>query len=220
MNSKYFMSFFSLVGIVIISGAVIAQHSGKAAKRLNDPSEKDKKIMAYELRLSIRSIWEDNTIHCRNLITSIVNALPGSDEANKKLQENQNKLAKILTTYYGNDNATELSKLLSNHFKYSMEIVHSVKTGNNKQRTHLEKIYDENCTKLSDLLSLCNPSISKNSVCSNLGKQMKLLAESATYRKTKNFEAEQKTFEHLHETYISFSDLLSESIVQQFQDLH
>ncbi len=209
-TSKYSMSFFAMAGIIIISGVVIAQHSGNSNKTPEKNLQTDKKIQTYELRLKLRGIWEDNAIQSRNLITSLVNALPGTEEANKKLTSNQKRLTLLLKQYLSNLDETQVNQLLNNHFVYSLAIVNSFKKENKKTILQLQNKHKNNSFELTQLLASIHPSVNKNLIFENLNTQMELLSASARHRYNKEYELEQKSFERLHETYLIFSDQLSD----------
>lgn len=71
------MSFFAMAGIVIICAAMIVQRTENKKNIIQNNAE------PYELKMSMRVLWEANTLHCRNLIISIINSLPEKPEAEK-----------------------------------------------------------------------------------------------------------------------------------------
>jgi hypothetical protein len=213
MNSKYFLSFFALAGIIIVSGVVIAQHAGLTA--FKNPTATERKLQAYELRMSLRSIWEDNAIQTRFLITSKISVLPGSEESNKLLQNNLSSLTKILSPYIGKEKSTSLTSLLHNHFAFGIDLIETVSTGNQQLMFAFKKKYESNNNKIAKLLATLNSSVQEIEIKNILEQQLELTGVTAQYRKDNQYGAEVLSFEKLHKSYIQFSDLISESIVKK-----
>src|SRR6476660_4565545 len=70
---------------------------------------------ASELRTNMRKLWEDHITWTRNVICCLVDNLPGSDQAVKRLLKNQDDIGNAIKPYYGNDAGTKLTALLHDH---------------------------------------------------------------------------------------------------------
>src|SRR5262245_33591506 len=58
---------------------------------------------AQKLNDGMRKLWEDHITWTRNVICCLVDGLPGSDQALKRLLENQDDIGNAIKPYYGDE---------------------------------------------------------------------------------------------------------------------
>src|SRR5215510_7654645 len=88
-------------------------------------------------------LWEDHITWTRNVICCLVDNLPGSDQAVKRLLENQDDIGNAIKPYYGGDAGKKLTDLLHEHIITAAEVVKAAKANNAKALdTANKKWYD------------------------------------------------------------------------------
>src|SRR5205814_384537 len=78
---------------------------------------------SVELKTAMRKLWEDHITWTRNVILCIVDSLPGTDQAVKRLLQNQVDIGNAIKPYYGADAGKKLTDLLTPHITIAAEVV-------------------------------------------------------------------------------------------------
>src|SRR6267143_2144184 len=76
---------------------------------------------ATVLRTNMRKLWEDHIIWTRNVILCLVDELPGTPQAVKRLLQNQVDIGNAIKPYYGEDAGKKLTELLYAHINIAAE---------------------------------------------------------------------------------------------------
>lgn len=209
---SYFMSFFSIVGIAVISAAMIVQREPTAKeKETKDNTIAIKK--AYELKLNLRAQWGASTMQYRHLIISIINSLPETKESEKKILDNQKTICGLLQSCYDKKLSVQAESLFHTNTKLTFEAIEAVKASGKKKIESLKKAYEDNCESLCAILCSTSGETEKAKVKSSLARQLDLITSCAQLRKNKQFEKELNTFDQLHAEYLRFSDLVCEEMM-------
>src|ERR1017187_8854626 len=69
-------------------------------------------VSATTLKTNMRKLWEDHVIWTRNVILCLVDELPGTDQAVKRLLQNQVDIGNVIKPYYGEEAGKQLTVLL------------------------------------------------------------------------------------------------------------
>src|SRR5256885_10710688 len=62
-----------------------------------------------KLRTAMRELWEDHVTWTRNVIFNIMDDLPGTDEAVKRLLKNQDDIGNAVKPYYGGEEGKKIA---------------------------------------------------------------------------------------------------------------
>ena len=114
----------------IISGASNPRSSGNSNIKINMMDDQ-KSSAKYELKIAVRKLWEDHVMWTRNVIFCLADELPGTDQAVKRLLQNQDDIGNAIKPFYGEEAGKKLTELLYAHIKISADVVKSAKAGNN-----------------------------------------------------------------------------------------
>jgi hypothetical protein len=173
---------------------------------------------AVELRTAMRKLWEDHVIWTRNVICCLVDGLPGKDEALKRLLQNQDDIGNAIKSYYGNDAGNKLTALLHDHITISADVVLSAKAGDNTKLDEANKRWTANADDISTFLSQANPNWNLEDMKSMMHDHLKLTTDEAVARIKKDYVADIRAYDKVHDEILQMSDMLADGIVRQFPD--
>ncbi len=78
----------------------------------------------------MRKLWEDHVIWTRNVILCLVDDLPGTEQAVKRLMQNPVEIGNTIKPYYGKAAGDMLTRLLCEHILISKDAVNYAKDSN------------------------------------------------------------------------------------------
>lgn len=182
----------------------------------NDPGTANAK--AFELKTNMRKLWEDHISWTRNVIFCLVDGLPGSDQALKRLMENQDNIGDAIKPYYGNDAGKKLTALLHDHIAISADVVNAAKANNNSKLDEANKRWTANANEISTFLCQANPNWKLDEMKTMMHDHLKLTTDEAMARIKKDYVADVKAYDKVQEEILKMSDMLSDGIIKQFPD--
>ncbi|HYV54229.1 MAG TPA: hypothetical protein VE933_06585 [Chitinophagaceae bacterium] len=190
--------------------------TGKTVSASSDAMESPK---ARDLRVAMRKLWEDHITWTRNVIFCLADNLPGADQAVKRLLENQDDIGNAIKPYYGDDAGKQLTALLRDHITTAADVVKAAKANNKIALDSANKKWFDNADQISDFLSKANPDSWKlDDVKMMMHDHLKLTTDEAVARIKKDYDADVKAYDKVHDEILEMSDALSKGIVKQFPD--
>ncbi|HEV8286323.1 MAG TPA: hypothetical protein VGQ09_18575 [Chitinophagaceae bacterium] len=109
-----------------------------------------------ELRSNMRKLWEDHITWTRNVICCLVDNLPGTDQAIKRLFQNQDDIGNAIKPIYGEEAGNKLAGLLHDHITIAAEVVKAAKVSDNKALNAANAKWFANADEISAFLSKAN----------------------------------------------------------------
>lgn len=206
--SKLFYA-ITLIGVVLISSASFGQMKMKTEK----PAMRGD---ASELRTNMRKLWEDHVTWTRNVILCLVDGLPGTDQAVKRLLQNQVDIGNAIKPYYGEEAGEKLTGLLTPHITISAEVVNAAKAGNTAALDEANKKWSANADEISEFLSKANPNWPLSEMKKMMDDHLRLTTDEAVQRIKKNYDADVIAYDKVHAEILKMSDMLAAGIVKQF----
>jgi len=173
---------------------------------------------AEKLRDDMRKLWEDHVAYTRNVIFCLVDNLPGTDQAVKRLLANQDDIGNAMKQFYGDTAAKKLTVLLHEHITGAAEVVKAAKMNDAKSLDVLNKSWMENADQISVFLSGANPNWKEGEMKMMMHDHLKLTTDEAVARIKKDYEADIKAYDNVHDEILKMADMLSEGIIKQFPD--
>lgn len=170
------------------------------------------------LKTNMRKLWEDHVLWTRNVIICLVDNTPGTDEAVKRLLENQVDIGNAIKPYYGEAAGSELTKLLKTHIVLAAEVVKAAKAGDNAKLGEENRKWYANAEDISKFLSKANPHWPLADMKKMMSEHLKLTTEEALNRIKINYAADVVTYDKVHDEILQMSDMLAAGIVKQFPD--
>jgi len=195
---------------IVFSGDSFAQN---ATMKMNASSD-----AATELRTKMRKLWEDHITWTRNVICCLVDDLPGSDQAVKRLLKNQDDIGDAIKPVYGQDAGNKLSALLHDHITISADVVKAAKASDNVALDAANKKWFSNADAISAFLSKTNANWKLEDMKKMMHDHLKLTTDEAVARIKKDYDADVMAYDKVHKEILEMSDMLSDGIVKQFPE--
>jgi hypothetical protein len=191
-------------GDTVVNGKPVMDESKCAAKN--------------ELRTNMRKLWEDHVTWTRNVILNIMDDLPGTDQAVKRLLKNQDDIGDAIKPYYGDDAGNKLAALLHTHITQAADLLKAAKRNDKDAFDRIDKDWHDNADQIADFLSSANPNWKKDDLKKMMDEHLKLTTDEAVARQKKNYDDDVEAYDKVHKEILEMSDMLYMGIVQQFPD--
>src|SRR4029078_4244127 len=173
---------------------------------------------ANELRTNMRKLWEDHITWTRNVICCLVDNLPGTDQAVKRLLKNQDDIGNAIKPVYGADAGNKLTALLHDHITISADVVKAAKALDNAALAAANKKWFANADEISAFLSKANPNWKLDDMKKMMHDHLQLTTEEATARLKKDYDGDVRAYDKVHEEILKMADMLTEGILEQFPE--
>jgi len=173
---------------------------------------------ANELRTNMRKLWEDHITWTRNVICCLVDNLPGTDQAVKRLLKNQDDIGNAIKPVYGAEAGNKLTALLHDHITISADVVNAAKASNNSALDAANKKWFANADDISAFLSKANPNWKLDDMKKMMHEHLKLTTDEAVARIKKDYDADIAAYDKVHNEILEMADMLSDGIIKQFPE--
>ncbi len=173
---------------------------------------------ADELRMGMRTLWEEHITYTRNYIISALADLPDQDAVAQRLLRNQDDIGNAIKPFYGDQAGQKLTALLRDHITIATEVVKAAKAGNNEQLGVAQKKWSANGKDIAAFLSGANPNWPKQTLENMLQKHLDLTTGEVVGRLKKDWAADIKSYDEGHAHMLMFADALTDGITKQFPD--
>jgi hypothetical protein len=210
-KAKKIFSAIALSAVVLISNPSLAQMKMKDIKTVSATST----IM---LKTDMRKLWEDHITWTRNVIFCLVDELPGSDQAVKRLLQNQDNIGDAIKPFYGEEAGKKLTELLYGHINITAEVVKSAKAENTMALDEANKKWTANSIEISEFLCKANPNWKLDDMKMMMADHLTLTTDEAMQRIKKNYDADVVAYDKVHDEILKMADMLSDGIIKQFPE--
>ena len=169
-----------------------------------------------QLRMAMHKLWEDHIVWTRNVILNIMDDLPGTDQAVSRLLKNQDDIGNAVKPFYGEAGGKELTRLLREHITTAADLLKAAKTGNNSAFDAANKKWSANADEISGFLSKANPNWKLNDMKKMMHDHLTLTTDEAVARLKKDYAADVKAYDKVHDEILMMADMLTDGIIKQF----
>ena len=169
-----------------------------------------------QLRMAMHKLWEDHIVWTRNVILNIMDDLPGTEQAVNRLLSNQDDIGNAVKPFYGEAGGKELTRLLREHITTAADLLKAAKTGNNSAFDAANKKWSANADEISDFLSKANPNWKLNDMKKMMHDHLTLTTDEAVARLKKDYAADVKAYDKVHDEILMMADMLTDGIIKQF----
>lgn len=173
---------------------------------------------AAQLRVNMHKLWEDHVTWTRNVILNIIDGLPGTDQAVARLLKNQDDIGNAIKPVYGEAAGAELTRLLREHITTAADLLKAAKAGDNTAFQDANKKWVANADEISAFLSKANPNWKLEDMKKMMHDHLDLTTQEATARLKKDYDADVKAYDKVHDEILMMADMLAEGIVKQFPE--
>ena len=202
--------------ITLLIAALISSPSFSQMKMENKKTTSA--TSAATLKTNMRQLWEEHVTWTRNVILCIVDELPGTDQAVKRLLQNQVDIGNAIKPYYGEEAGKKLTALLTPHITISAEVVKAAKAGNTAALDEANKRWYANADEISEFLNKANPNWKLTEMKMMMNDHLKLTTDEAVQRIKKDYDADVIAYDKVHLEILQMSDMLADGIVKQFPE--
>ena len=179
----------------------------------------DMKSGSCELRTSMRQLWEDHVTWTRNVILCIMDGVPGTEQALNRLLKNQDDIGNAIKPIYGEEAGNQLTALLRVHITTAGDLLKAAKSGNDPSLKEADKKWTENADEISAFLNKANPANwGLDNIKMMMHEHLKLTTEEAVARKNKDYDADVKAYDKVHDEILQMADMLTDGILKQFPE--
>ena len=179
-----------------------------------DMSNKTSK--SEQLRMGMHKLWEDHIVWTRNVILNIMDDLPGTDQAVNRLLQNQDDIGNAVKPFYGEAGGKELTRLLREHITVAADLLTAAKASNNSAFEAANKKWFVNADEISGFLNKANPNWKLEDVKKMMHDHLNLTTEEAVARLKKDYTADVKAYDKVHDEILMMADMLTDGIIKQF----
>ena len=169
-----------------------------------------------QLRNAMHKLWEDHIVWTRNVILNIIDDLPGTEQAVNRLLQNQDDIGNAIKPFYGEAGGKELSRLLREHITIAADLLKAAKASNNSAFDEANKKWFVNADEISNFLSKANPNWKLNDMKKMMNDHLTLTTDEAVARLKKDFAADVKAYDKVHDEILMMADMLTDGIIRQF----
>ncbi len=208
------MTFFSAITVmiaVLISSPSFGQMKMESKKTVST-------VSAATLKTNMRKLWEDHVTWTRNVILCLVDELPGTDQAIKRLLQNQVDIGNAIKPFYGEAAGNKLTKLLKEHIVIAADVVNAAEAGNTVALNKANKKWYANADEISEFLCKANPKWALKDMKMMMNDHLKLTTNEAVQRIKKNYDADVIAYDKVHNEILEMSDMLANGIIKQFPE--
>ena len=171
-----------------------------------------------QLRMAMHKLWEDHIVWTRNVILNIMDDLPGTEQAVNRLLSNQDDIGNAVKPFYGEAGGKELTRLLREHITIAADLLKAAKTSNNSAFDAANKKWFANADDISNFLSKANPNWKLNDMEKMMNDHLTLTTDEAVARLKKDYAADVKAYDKVHEEILMMADMLTDGIINQFPE--
>jgi hypothetical protein len=207
-------TFFSVITVmiaVLISSPSFGQMKMESKKTVST-------VSAASLKTNMRKLWEDHVTWTRNVILCLVDELPGTDQAIKRLLQNQVDIGNAIKPFYGEAAGNKLTKLLKEHIIIAADVVNAAEAGNTVALNKANKKWYANADEISEFLCKANPKWALKDMKMMMNDHLKLTTNEAVQRIKKNYDADVIAYDKVHNEILEMSDMIANGIIKQFPE--
>ncbi len=172
---------------------------------------------AKELRLTMRSLWEDHIFWARNVVlTTKLGDSAAAKVGEEQVVENAKAIANAIVPYYGKEAGDKLLTLLAGHWGAVKEYMTADFAGNKEGKSAAMEKMTKNANDIATFLSSANPNWPKDTLVSALAAHGGFHMAQIDQISAKDFSAEAKTWEGMKTQVYGIADTLTDGIIKQF----
>jgi len=173
---------------------------------------------AVDLRLAMRTLWEDHLLYTRNYIISALAKLPDAQAVAGRLLRNQDDIGNAVKPFYGDEGGKKLTSLLRDHILVATEVVKAALDGKTDELTKAQAKWTANADELAAFLSGANPHWDKAKLEDMLHKHLEYTTQEVVSRLKADWPGDIAAYDKGHAHMLMFADMLTAGIVAQFPE--
>lgn len=206
-----------LLIVFLIFITAVFSSPGFISSKTHNSSEPVK--LKSQFREEMRKLWEDHIVWTRNLIFNVIDGAGGDEQAVARLRRNADEIGNAFKPYYGEVAAKKLSDLIDKHNTNTDELLRAAKSNDAHSLEEANEELHENADDIANYLSGTNPNWAKNDLTSMLYSHIGFTIDEAMSRLKKDYFADVKAYDNVHDSILLMSDILARGIIKQFPEM-
>jgi hypothetical protein len=204
--------FSAVVTLAVAGGHDASAHDEAARASAVTPGE-------LSLRQDMRKLWEDHVTWTRLAVISLTTGSPDTKATVARLLRNQSDLGNAIVPFYGKAAGTKLTTLLREHILIAADLIGAAKRGDQKAVASQQARWQANADEIATFLSSANPRSWKRAEMRTMMRaHLRLTTNEVVARLTRNWAADVRAADLIHDQILRMADMLSDGLVAQFPD--
>jgi len=210
-------AFSAIVALALSGGHAMTagaatRHDAHAMAMLTAPNAR-----AVDLRLGMRSLWEDHVYWTRMAVISLTGDLPDTKATVARLLRNQSDIGSAIKPYYGAAASKKLTSLLRQHILIAADLIAAAKSGDKSAVAHQQARWQANADDIAAFLNSANPRFWKlGALKGMLYEHLGLTTEEVVARLQHRWAADVRISDRINRQALEMADMLSTGIVDEF----
>ena len=155
----------------------------------------------------------------RMLLISIAENLKDLEATQTRLLRNPKDIADVFRQYYGNNIASEIQRLLTEHLVIGKDLIVALKNKNQEQANTLNTKWYQNADRMAEAFSSINPFYLKEEIRKMLYEHLRLTTEEVNARLRADYVADINAYDMVQREILKMSQFFVNGIVRQFPNL-
>ena len=176
-------------------------------------------INEVQLLKQMNLVWEQHIMWTRMLLISIAENLKDLEATQTRLLRNPKDIADVFRYYYGNNVASEIQRLLTEHLVIGKDLIVALKNQNQEQANILNAKWYQNADSMAEAFSSINPFYSKEEIRRMLYEHLRLTTEEVKARLQGDYIADINAYDMVQKEILRMSQFFVNGIVRQFPNL-
>ena len=164
-------------------------------------------ISLQELNLleEMNTLWEQHVFWTRLFLISVAESLDDLELTKNRLLRNPKDIASVYRRYYGNDIASRLETLLTEHLVIGGDLIVALKNKNTTLASTLTQKWYQNADEMAEFFSSFNPYYDKEEVRQMFYTHLQLTTDEVTARLRRDFAADIAAFDKIEKEALEMS---------------
>ncbi len=167
------------------------------------------------LRMNMRKAWTDHVVWTRNVIFCLVDDLPGKEQAVNRLLLNQDDIGNLFKPYYGEEEGSNLTKILYEHINLSAKVIAAGRTGNMMAYLTANKRWHANANQMAIFFNKHDPAWPLADLKAMMALHLDLTIDEAQNRMKKDYTADVIGFDKIQTEILKMADMFTNGIIKQ-----
>lgn len=176
-------------------------------------------INQFNLQRNMDLVWEQHIMWTRMFLISVAESLADLEPTKARLLRNPKDVADVFRKYYGNNVASTIERLLTEHLVIGGDLIVALKNGNQKLADELNTKWYKNADDIAVAFSSINPFYPIETVRKMFYEHLKLTTDEVSARLKKDYNADIRAFDMVQKEILKMSKFFVDGIVKQFPDL-
>lgn len=159
-------------------------------------------------------VWEQHIMWTRMLLISIAESLNDLEATKTRLLENPMDIANIFRSYYGNNAANAIQKLLTEHLVICGDLMVALKNNNQNLVKELTTKWYQNADDMAKAFASINPFYPEEKVRNMLYEHLRLTTEEVTARMKKDYSADIRAYDMVQKEILDMSQFFVDGIIK------